>query len=244
MDDITSMISQVLSDPQRMQQIQEMAASLGLGGQGEGQQVPSPPPQNSGVDLSALSGLLGGGDGQNHPPPQQSGGLDLSALISSLGGGAASQPPAQPVPAPGQNGGVDLSALSGMLGGLLGGGAQQSSGTAEGGGVSALASLLGGGDAAQPAASGMPFDIGTLLKLQKAMSGITGNQANVRLLMSLKPRLKPERAKKVDDAVKVMQLIQFLPLIKESGLFGGLDGVLGGGINDILGNLLGGGGRR
>ena len=39
--------------------------------------------------------------------------------------------------------------------------------------------------------------------------------------MALKPHLSEERSKKVDDAVKIMQLIKLLPLIKESGLFGG-----------------------
>jgi hypothetical protein len=32
----------------------------------------------------------------------------------------------------------------------------------------------------------------------------------------------------VDDAIRVMQLIQFLPLVKESGLFGEMDQILGG----------------
>ena len=67
--------------------------------------------------------------------------------------------------------------------------------------------------------------------------------------MALKPRLSEARSKKVDDAIRVMQIIQFLPLLKETGLFGQMDGVLGslaglgnpgGGMGGILGNLTGG----
>ena len=76
---------------------------------------------------------------------------------------------------------------------------------------------------------------------------MAGNRANVDLLLALKPRLKEHRAKKIDDAIRVMQLIQFLPLLKESGLFGDLEGGLGGlvgglgdGISGALNGLLGG----
>jgi hypothetical protein len=191
MDDITTMLSQVLSDPAAMQQIQSVAASLGLGGTAPAAEAPAAPDAGS----------------------------------------------------------VDLSALSGILGGLLGN-AQQSQPAAAPNSTAALAALLGGGNqGGGQAAPGLPFDLGTLLKLQQAMSTITANQANVQLLMALKPRLKLDRAKKVDDAVRVMQLIQFLPLIKESGLFGDLSGGLGGivsGLGDGLGGMLGGlfGGRR
>lgn len=84
------------------------------------------------------------------------------------------------------------------------------------------------------------------------MSTVGSNRSNIELLMALKPRLSAQRAKKVDDAVRVMQLIQFLPLLKESGLFGedkgGLGSLLndlGGGVNHMLGGLFGTpGGRR
>jgi hypothetical protein len=66
------------------------------------------------------------------------------------------------------------------------------------------------------------------MKLTQAMASVQQNRQNIDLLLALKPRLKPERAKKVDDAIRVMQLIQFLPLIKESGLFGEMDEILGG----------------
>ena len=35
----------------------------------------------------------------------------------------------------------------------------------------------------------------------------------------MRPLLSPRRARKVDDAIRIMQLIQLLPALKESGLF-------------------------
>ena len=206
MDDISAQISQILSDPAKMQQIQAMASSLGLGqGESTPEQPPAPEQQATGglPDLSSLSGLLSG----------------LS------GGGVAPAPVATPV----NPGSFDVSALAGMLR-TNAPAAQQSS------------SDTGG------------FNIGTLLKLQQAMANVQQNRANIDLLLALKPRLNEGRSKKVDDAIRVMQLIQFLPMLKETGLFGEMDNIIGklggitGGLTSItggnegggLGNLLGG----
>lgn len=102
----------------------------------------------------------------------------------------------------GQNplGNLDLSALGSVLGSLgLGQGTQQP----------------------QQQSSLPAIDMGTLMKIQGALSRLSKSDKNVDLLMALKPHLSEERSKKVDDAVKIMQLIKLLPLIKESGLFGG-----------------------
>lgn len=64
------------------------------------------------------------------------------------------------------------------------------------------------------------FDVGTMMKIQKAMSAFSASNKNVELLKALKPHFGEDRQKKVDDAIKVMQLINMLPLLKESGLFG------------------------
>jgi len=72
------------------------------------------------------------------------------------------------------------------------------------------------------------------------MSSMNANKDNVRLLLAMKEHLQTEeRIKKVDDAIKVMQVIQFLPLLKETGLFGGLEDILGSFKLDSLGNVLG-----
>ena len=60
---------------------------------------------------------------------------------------------------------------------------------------------------------------GLLLKLQSAMQSLSQPSPGVELLRALRPLLSEKRAKKVDDAVRIMQLVQLLPTLKESGLF-------------------------
>ena len=69
-----------------------------------------------------------------------------------------------------------------------------------------------------------PIDINTVMMLQKAMSAMGQEDKNTELLRALKPHFSPERAKKVDDAIKLMQLIRFLPMAKQLGLFDKLKG--------------------
>jgi len=203
----------------------DLSALAGLlGGGNSGNQ------SNSGPDLSALSGLLGGGSSGS----QSNSGPDLSALAGLLGGGNSGSQ---------NNGSPDLSALSGLLGGLGRQGGTESSPANSS--VTALANMLGGQNGGG-SGGGMlgGIDMNMLLKAQKAMSALSANQDNARLLLGLKSHLKTDRAKKVDDAVRVMQLIQFLPLIKETGLFGGLEDVLGSfgldGVGGMLGNIVSG----
>ena len=121
--DLGAMISQLLADPQRMQQLGQMAASLGLGA----------PAQSSSNETASCGGLP-----------------DLSAVL-----GAA---PRETKPA------IDPS-------------------------------------------------------LQSAMQSLSQPSPGVELLRALRPLLSEKRAKKVDDAVRIMQLVQLLPTLKESGLF-------------------------
>ena len=288
MDDLSAAIGQFMSNPDNILKLQEVASSLGLGGDGlnpprpfsetadsapssqwhahqnaamgnvpphsyqqeysrdeelsyirsmleqvlQNQHAGSPPQtgNDSNPNLSGLSSLLGGAAKQ--PPPAGNGGLDLSALsgiLSGLGGAKGQSP--------------DLSALSGLLGGLSGAPQTQSAPT----GLSALTSMLGGDKAANPSLPGGAggMDFGMLMKFQQAMSSISANAGNVKLLLGLKSHLNdPQRVSKVDDAIRVMQVIQFLPLLKESGLFGKMEDILNGvglgGIGNVLGGLAGG----
>lgn len=144
MDDISSRISQILSDPQSMQQLQSLAQSLGLGAPSEPVQEPPPSPAaNSSIDMN-----------------------QLSALLSQFGLGQTQTSPAPSI------------------------------------------------------------DMNSILQIQKAMQLFANGNKNVELLRSLRPLLSEKRQKKVDDAVRIMQLIQMLPMLKESGLFGALGGGL------------------
>ena len=142
MDDISSRINQILSDPQSMQQLQTLAQSLGLSAPAE----------------------------TTVPPPSPSGGIDMSqvgALLSQFGLGQQQQAPPSP-----------------------------------------------------------SIDMNSILQIQKAMQLFANGNKNVELLRSLRPLLSERRQKKVDDAVRIMQLIQMLPMLKEAGLFGALGGTL------------------
>lgn len=123
-------------------------------------------------------------------------------MIQSMAQSLGLNPPAPepvPQPSPPPSNGMDVNQLAAMLG-QLGLGQQQ----------------------APP--SPPPIDMNAMLQIQKAMSLFTQGNKNVDLLRSLRPLLSPARQKKVDDAIRIMQLIQMLPMLKESGLFGSLMG--------------------
>lgn len=223
-------LSELFNSPEGMKKVQEMAQSLGLagpdaGGSSQAANPPEPPAQAesapSGFDLSALSGMLSGllGGGQDTgaaPPaaePAPSGGPDLSGLSQMLsgllGGGSGNAGGTAPQAAPPASGGLDLSALSGMLPALLGGG------------------NAGGADAGAASAPGL--DINMLLKVKDMMGQFSKDDKNTLLLKALRPHLSDKRKPKVDDALKILRLIELLPLLKESGLLGGLGNLFGGG---------------
>lgn len=225
MDDLASTLSQLLANPEAMNQLKSAAAALGLGDMADGQMnnqsqmhtsSQNHPPQNG--NSSQRNPQFQGNPGQNpgfmgnsQGNPGFGGGFSGSGMGgNNQGGMAAPSPLGQTADSSGGNGGnpfgnLDLSALGNVLG------------------------SLGLGQNSQPGSqpnmgqnTGLPsIDMGTLLKIQGALSRLSQTDKNVDLLMALKPHLSAEKAKKVDDAVKIMQLIKLLPLIKESGLFGG-----------------------
>ena len=64
------------------------------------------------------------------------------------------------------------------------------------------------------------LDMNQMANLIKIMNTVKSRQDNTRaqLLLALKPHLSEPRREKVDTAVKLLQLIEALPLLKESGL--------------------------
>jgi hypothetical protein len=92
--------------------------------------------------------------------------------------------------------------------------------------LGALSSLLGGTEKknTEPSEGGLDLgglDLNMLLKAKELMSNFQGDDKNTQLIKALKPHLKPERQKKADEAMRLMKLIEMLPLIQKSGLFGG-----------------------
>lgn len=47
----------------------------------------------------------------------------------------------------------------------------------------------------------------------------TANDSRTKLLTALKPHLSEPRQEKVETAIKILKVLEILPLIKESGLF-------------------------
>lgn len=191
MEDFASQINQLLSSPEGMQQIQNIAAALGLGG-GNGAppppatvapsafSAPSPPAGNSGFDVNQIMGMLNqlGLNKQNSSPPQPE--------------PVAAQPAAA---APN----IDVNQIAGMLSKL---------------------GLGAGGNQGCTANNAPAIDLNMMMQVQKAMQRFAAGNKNVDLLRSLKPHFSEARQKKVDDAIKIMQLINMLPMLKETGLFG------------------------
>ncbi len=64
------------------------------------------------------------------------------------------------------------------------------------------------------------LDVNQMANLMKIMNTLKTRQDNTRaqLLLALKPHLSEPRREKVDTAVKLLHLIDALPLLKESGL--------------------------
>ncbi len=76
--------------------------------------------------------------------------------------------------------------------------------------LSSLLSAFGGDN------SEMPFDIGTVMKLQGVMSEMNRqkNDNGPAFLKALKPLLKKERRDKVDQAVKILGVTKALKIFK------------------------------
>lgn len=262
MEDMASKLSALLSSPEGMQTLMNMASALGLGatpespgasqpppyappwnaarqgmghntpprpGQQPPQQPPGPPPpqppppgQQAQPDLNGIASMLGGmfQGGGNGGPAGSPAGPDLSHIASALSGilqGGAGSPGPAAAPAPA---GPDLSNLAGMLGGMMSGGSPAGGGPNLGNLAGMLGGMMQGGAPAAGMANGL--DMNMIFGLQRAMATMNNEDKNVTLLRSLRPIFSEARQKKVDDAIRIMQLIKLLPLIKETGLFGGV----------------------
>lgn len=66
------------------------------------------------------------------------------------------------------------------------------------------------------------IDIEAVMKLGEMLSNMNKPDNNTRLLLALKPHLRPENRIKVDNALKLMKIMNILPLIRESGVLDGL----------------------
>ena len=61
--------------------------------------------------------------------------------------------------------------------------------------------------------------MGTILKIMPILMSMNKEDENTRLLNALRPFLKEEKKKKLDKAIKMMQMFKLLPLLKSQGIF-------------------------
>lgn len=85
----------------------------------------------------------------------------------------------------------------------------------DGGLLSALSGLLGG-SAAKPQGNDSAQ---ALLRMAPLLGGLREETDGTRLLRALRPLLSPARQARLDQAVRLLQLMRVLPLLRQSGLF-------------------------
>lgn len=126
----------------------------------------------------------------------------IQGLLRSLNSGSGASEAAAPEPptaAPAPSG-PDLSALLG-----------------------ALAGSKPAGDPSTTALAGLtPQTLSLVSRLGPLLSQAGQEDDATRLLRALRPLLSHARQKKVDEAIRILQMLRLLPLLKESGAFSGL----------------------
>lgn len=94
-------------------------------------------------------------------------------------------------------------------------------------GSGTLSSLLGGLNHTIPAdgnSSPLP-DANTLqlvTRLAPMLSAVRQEDDSTRLLRALRPLLGPERQKKLDEAIRLLQMMRMLPMLRQSGILSSL----------------------
>lgn len=99
--------------------------------------------------------------------------------------------------------------------------------------IQSLSGLLGQSDSKDNISQALPqpsspLDIlgadgmQSVMKLMPLISRIQQEDDTTRLLNAIKPFLSEPRQKKLDEAIKLIRIINLVPLIKQQGLFNGL----------------------
>lgn len=69
----------------------------------------------------------------------------------------------------------------------------------------------------EPAVPDLGLDMGALLKLAPLLGSLGKDDDGSNLLKALKPYMHDEQSKRLDDAIRMMQLMKLLPLLKGFG---------------------------
>ena len=63
------------------------------------------------------------------------------------------------------------------------------------------------------------LDPQAIMKISQLMQRMNSDDDNTRLLKALRPHIHNQ--KKLDEAIRILQLLSLLPALRESGIFGG-----------------------
>ena len=66
--------------------------------------------------------------------------------------------------------------------------------------------------------------LATIARMGPILQQMQAEDDTTRLLRSLRPLLSQKRQKKLDEALKIMQIMKIMPLVRESGFLGNLLG--------------------
>lgn len=96
--------------------------------------------------------------------------------------------------------------------------------------LAGMLSALGGGSGSSvpapppqnPLGGVTPELLQTVTRLAPLLSQVNREDDSTRLLHALRPLLSEKRRKKLDEAIKILQMMRLMPLLKDSGLFSGL----------------------
>ena len=142
---------------------------------------------------------------------------DMARMLGLSPGGDGTEAPPSPPPAPSPaqppaSGGPDLGAL---LSGLMGGSQPQAPALPP-----SPPSATAGGD------GGFHLNPADLLKIRQLMQTVHQDTPDTLLLKALRPLVRAERQRRVDEAIRLIRLLALLPILQQSGLLKGLfDGI-------------------
>lgn len=123
----------------------------------------------------------------------------IKSMAAALGLGA--QPEAAPSPQAAASPTPDANALAGLLSSLNSSQNQPPAQTP----TAALGGIT-------------PEALQTISRIAPLLSQVNREDDSTRLLHALRPLLSPPRQKKLDEAIKILQMMRLLPLLKDSGL--------------------------
>lgn len=89
--------------------------------------------------------------------------------------------------------------------------------------IQAAMSALGGGDtatSAPPPPSAVP-DMTALTRLLPLISNLGADSDDTRLLGALRPYLHGQRVERLDESMRLLQLIKLIPLLQQQGVLTG-----------------------